>query len=172
MILGTNGKIVCENFSVTNENNELVPDIDSTSFIVQLFEPNKQDVSDQIDINIENLGSGHYQAKFIPNKPGTWYMVLYHTQYFPWGKSDDIQVYSSDFDNISDDLGKVLGLVHQNIFIDEPIYDKDGNLTSSRLRIYSNSGSVGTDQNVISTYQITSIGDGPGKFINWKQVEN
>ena len=99
-------------------------------------------------------------------------MVLYHTQYFPWGKSDDIQVYSSDFDNISDDLGKVLGLVHQNIFIDEPIYDKDGNLTSSRLRIYSNSGSVGTDQNVISTYQITSIGDGPGKFINWKQVEN
>ena len=170
MIFGTNGKKIYENFSVTNESNELVSGIDSTSFIVQLFEPNNQDVSDQINVDIVELGNGHYQAEFIANKPGIWYMILYHNQYFPWGKSDDIQVYSSDFDDISDDLGKVLGLVHQNIFIDKPIYD-DENLISARLRIYSDSGSVGTDQNVISTYQITSFGDGPGRFINWKQVE-
>jgi len=89
----------------------------------------------------------------------------------PWGKSDDIQVYWSDFDDISDDLSKVLGLVHQNIFIDEPEYDNSANLISARIRIYSNSGSVGTGQNILSTYRITAVGDGPGKFTTWKQIE-
>lgn len=171
MIFATNGKEVYENFSVVNESNELVQGIDSTSFIIELFEPNGQEVSGQISVSIKELGNGHYQAKFTANKTGTWYLVVYHEQYFPWGKSDDIHVYSSDFDNISEDLNKVLGLVHQNIFIDEPEYDSNDNLVSARVRIYSNSQSVGSQQNIISTYRITSHGDGPGKFTFWKQVE-
>jgi hypothetical protein len=67
-------------------------------------------------------------------------------------------------------LKRIIGLVHENIFIDNPIYDGDGNLTSARLRIYSTPGDVGSNNNVIGEYQITSPGDGPGRFTNWKQV--
>jgi hypothetical protein len=69
-----------------------------------------------------------------------------------------------------DYLKRIIGLVHENIFIDNPVYDGDGNLTSARLRIYSNPSDVGTANNVIGTYQITAPGDGAGRFTSWKQV--
>ena len=68
------------------------------------------------------------------------------------------------------DLKRVLGLMHENIFIDQPVYDDDNNLESARVRIYSTAGSVGTDSNVLATYTITAPGSGPGKFLSWKQV--
>jgi hypothetical protein len=71
---------------------------------------------------------------------------------------------------LSDDLKRTLGLMHENIFIDQPTYDSDGNLIGARVRIYSVAGSVGTASNVIGTYQITSTSSGPGKFTDWKQV--
>ena len=69
------------------------------------------------------------------------------------------------------DLKRVLGLLHENIYIDNPIYDENNNLISSRVRIYSDSASVGTSSNVIGSYVISSIGDGLGKFTSWSQVK-
>jgi hypothetical protein len=70
-----------------------------------------------------------------------------------------------------DYLKRIIGLVHENIYIDNPVYDGDGNLTSARLRIYSAPGSVGTVNDVIGTYQITAPGDGAGRFTSWKQIK-
>lgn len=70
-----------------------------------------------------------------------------------------------------DYLQRIIGLVHSNIYIDNPIYDGDGNLTSARVRIYSSPGSVGTVNDVIGTYEITAPGNGAGKFQYWKQIE-
>ena len=73
-------------------------------------------------------------------------------------------------DVISEDLKRVLGLVHENIFIDLPIFDDANNLIGARLRLYSNSSSAGTNNNVLATYAISSdTNDEPGKFTNWKQ---
>lgn len=68
-------------------------------------------------------------------------------------------------------IDKILGLVHQNILIDQTGYDKYGNLSTARVRIYSNSVSVGTDSNVIATYQIASVSTETGKFTTWTQRE-
>jgi hypothetical protein len=68
-------------------------------------------------------------------------------------------------------LKRALGLMHENIFIDQPGYDINANLISARVRIYSDSASVGTANNIIGTYQITSDGTGRGQFANWKQVK-
>lgn len=68
-------------------------------------------------------------------------------------------------------LQRIVGLMHENIYIDQPIYDGDNNLTSARLRIYSSAGNVGTSNGVIGTYTITSPGDGPGRFTTWKQIK-
>jgi hypothetical protein len=71
----------------------------------------------------------------------------------------------------SDGLKRALGLLHENIYIDNPMYDKNNNLITARVRIYSEPGSIGTDNNVIGTYLISSDGTDPGKFNNWSQIK-
>lgn len=73
---------------------------------------------------------------------------------------------------INNNLKRTLGLMHENIFIDTPIYDDGNNLISARVRIYSAASSVGTTNNIIGTYELTSDTDEiPGKFNNWKQIK-
>lgn len=81
---------------------------------------------------------------------------------------DDIK---SLTDPIQNDLKRALGLLHENFYIDNPIYDSNNNLIGARVRIYSNALSVGTNNNVIGEDEITVQGDGPGKFPYWKQVK-
>jgi hypothetical protein len=66
---------------------------------------------------------------------------------------------------------RLLGLLHENISIDEPVYDEHGNLESARVRIYSNPGSVGSDSDVLATYAITAPSTAPGQFTTWSQVK-
>ena len=68
-------------------------------------------------------------------------------------------------------IDKILGLVHQNILIDQTGYDNHGNLSTARVRIYSDSASVGSDSNVLATYQISSVSTETGKFTTWSQQE-
>lgn len=68
-------------------------------------------------------------------------------------------------------IDKILGLVHQNIYIDQTGYDIHGNLSSARVRIYEDSASVGSGNNIIGTYIITSTSTETGKFTTWSQEE-
>lgn len=67
------------------------------------------------------------------------------------------------------DIKRLLGLTQENNYIDETTYDSYGNLATGRIRIYSESGSVGTDNDVLATYQITSVGTAANRFSSWKQ---
>jgi len=44
---------------------------------------------------------------------------------------------------LSELVTRTLGLMQENQFVDNTVYDGNGNLTSSRVRIYSNAASVG-----------------------------
>lgn len=68
-----------------------------------------------------------------------------------------------------DKLDRLLGLSHENTFIDQTVFDQYGNLESARLRIYSDSASVGTDSNVIATYEINANTTDIGRFGQWTQ---
>lgn len=171
MNLGVVNYPVTEFFVVVDSQNHLIPNLDSTAFISYIYNPYGAEVSATIPVTITYLSNGHYIASFTPNVVGTWVLTVINAQYFPYGKTNDIQVYTSSFNGISADLKRVLGLVHQNIYIDQPTYDGDGNLVGGRLRIYTDSASVGTNINVLATYRITSTGDGAGKFTYWQQVE-
>jgi len=163
MILGTIGFKVYENFSVIDETGTLASGISVTEFSVDLFNPSGVEVSNSVGTGIAELGNGHYRAEFTPDQVGMWYMVVYHDQYFPWGKSDDVQVYTSDIGRIASELSKVLGLTQENYYLDNTVYTEYQGaqlLTSGRVRIYSNAADVGTDNNVIETYQITSTWTG------------
>ena len=69
------------------------------------------------------------------------------------------------------DVNKLLGLSHENIYIDQTVFDADHNLISARVRIYSVAGSVGSGTDIIDTYIITAVGSGPGEFSTFKQVK-
>lgn len=56
---------------------------------------------------------------------------------------------------------RILGLTQENQFIDNTVY-AGKNLTSARLRIYSDAASVGTALNVTDTYTITAVYTGAG----------
>lgn len=62
----------------------------------------------------------------------------------------------SNNNSLQEKVDRLLGLDHENQFIDQTIYDGNDNLTSARLRIYSTPADVGTGTNVINTYTITS----------------
>ena len=106
--------------------------------------------------------SGYFKYHFTPSP-------LTFTEYLcVMTNSIEEQTYKIELGGYVD---KILGLVHHNIYIDEPEYDEYDNMTSSRLRIYSNPDSVGSNANVISSYRVTSEGISNGKFSMWRQVE-
>jgi len=160
-----------EHFTVTDDQGNLISGIDTTTELtVRVYNPLNIEVSLVVGIGFIELGDGSYKYLFIPNAVGTWYVIVTHATYFPWGKTDDIQVFSTDIDGVYEDVRKTLGLVHHNMYIDEPVYDEVGNMVSARVRIYSNKNSVGTDNDVIETYLITADGTQCGQFNYWQQV--
>lgn len=101
-----------------------------------------------------------------PNQEVGHYLVV-------WSVSDTTDDFNSVYTeqlNINIDknlIDRILGLVHQNIVIDETIFDNYGNLVSARLRIFREA----SKSNVIAKYRITAQPSGAGKFTTWEQVE-
>lgn len=56
-----------------------------------------------------------------------------------------------------EDLLRAIGLMQENHFMDNTVYDGANNLTSARIRLYGVAGSVGTDNDVIATYTVTAV---------------
>lgn len=164
MIFGRVGEISHEDFSVTNINNILVPNIDSTAFTVHLFNNDGVEVSSIININIIELGYGHYRVSFIPNSTGIWMIAVTHPSLFPWGKTGTIQVFNNDFDTMTTLIIRVLGLVQENFYIDQTLYDANNNMTQSRIRIYNNPINIGSTSGIIATYFMKAMYDAHGNM--------
>lgn len=86
------------------------------------------------------------------------------TESYPNVATEEIYIESYD-----DKLDRLLGLSHEDIIIDQAVYDEYGNLETARLRIYSDPDSVGTDSNVIAEYEITANTTDIGRFSSWQQ---
>ena len=171
MIHGVKDKPVEEHFTVSDDQGNLISGIDTTSdFDAYVYNPIGANVTGSVSGVFTELGDGNYKYTFIPDVNGIWYINVTNKTYFPWGKNDDIYVDSADLTDVYDVVIKTLGLVHHNVFIDQPVYDEFGNMISARVRIYSDSASVGTNSNVIETYRLESDGTECGQFTYWKQI--
>ncbi len=130
------------------------------------------------DAAMTEVGDGHYQYDFTLYDANINYAircdgtdVLSNAERYTYAGNEN---YIDDIDAVISEnalLQRIVGLMHENVYIDNPIYDGDNNLTSARVRIYSSAAAVGTASNVIGTYTITSPGDGAGRFTTWKQVK-
>lgn len=121
-----------------------------------------------------NSNTGSYTDTLIPS--ASWTTQEVGSYLISWSiadTDDDFPTIMTEPLEISLDVTKVdriLGLVHENIYIDNTNFDVLSNLVSARLRIYSNAVDVGTSNNVLSTYTISAAPTGAGKFLNWRQV--
>jgi len=170
MILGKVGNQVFEDFTVADPtDNSLVSGLVNGDFTSDLFTPSG--ASSPITVTISELGSGNYRAIFTPNTVGTWYLIVHHTNYFPWGKAGNIQVFANDFDTIGDMLIRALGLMQENYYIDETEFNALNLMTHSRVRIYNNSVNVGSGTGVIATYLMDATYEVGGKLIDYQVVK-
>ena len=99
--------------------------------------------------------------------PGIYYIKWYVSntkEDFPEFVVEEIYI-----DTVEEKVSRILGLVHENIVIDQADYDLYDNLVGARLRIYSDAASIGTENNILGTYKITAQSNGAGKFLFWKQ---
>lgn len=156
MLLARSGELVKEDFTVTDENYNLVIDLEDGDFTRTLYDPDGDEVSSTITVVVTELGNGNYRATFTPPTVGNWYLVVYHEDYFPWGKANTIKVQNNDFDSLRELVIRILGLTQENFYIDNAVHDAYDNLISGRIRIYDDAADVGTDDGVISTYFITA----------------
>lgn len=170
MLQGTLNEVVTEHFTVADSNGNLVPGINPATMTIRVYNPSGNEVSGAVGGAVTDLGNGDYKYTFTPNVVGTWYVVVTHPDYFPWGKTDDVQVFDTDLDQIYESIEKTLGLSRHNMYIDDATYDEYGNMVSARVRTYSDAASVGTNNNIIETYRITSDGTECGQFSFWQQV--
>ncbi len=172
MLLGVINKQVDQHFTIVDRHGDPISGVDTTGTIETfVYDSAGNEVSSSVNEGFVELGDGNYKYLFTPNTTGTWYVTLFQPVYFPWGKTGDVQVYNADLTDIYESVIRTLGLVHHNIYIDNPTYDEYGNMTSGRVRIYSDAASVGTNNNVIESYLITADGTACGKFTYWEQTK-
>lgn len=120
-------------------------------------------------LNLSHKHLGRYEASWTPASPGT-YAVTFIT-YSDAGRTIENIVYaraveqvfatSESIDNLAAKIVRILGLVHENVFIDNTVHDAFGSLIAARIRIFDSKASVeaATDggnevAGLISTYEI------------------
>lgn len=157
--------------NLTLINNDGTPEDEATVNYKIYDEFNTLELSGNSLVYNEQLGS----YVDVINPISEWLTQEEGVYYVKWEISGTTEDYPNEvveemYINLYDDkLDRILGLVHENMFIDNTTYDKYDNLKQARLRIYSDADSVGTDNNVIGEYEIFADTSNVGKFNFWRQ---
>jgi len=155
MILGTVHQPVYEDFIVIDSTGAgFVTGIDLTEFSAFIYDNDRNLYNGTI--NFYEMGNGAYRCEFTPDTIGTWFITVTHPVYFPYGKSNSALIYTSDL-NI---LSRMIGLMQENYSVDQTTYDVDGNLISSRIRVYDVASNVGSNNGVVATYNMIATYSG------------
>lgn len=119
-------------------------------------------------VDLTHKVQGRYYATWTPSSTGVYtaVFILYadagHTiESIMYGRSmEQIQVTQSVVDDLAAMLTRVLGLTHENVFIDNTVYAASV-LTSARMRLFSSKASCeaatdgGTETGgLVATYEI------------------
>ena len=87
----------------------------------------------------------------------------------------DIDAIKTLTDNLPIDtsavLNRILGLLQENHYIDNNVYS-GSNLTSARIRLYSDAASVSTDNNVIATYTLEATYSNNNNLATYKVIKD
>lgn len=135
-------------------------------------------------IDLDHKAKGRYEATWTPSAVGS-YSSLFIT-YADAGhiveslvytrEGEQIFVTQSHIDDIAAKLIRVLGLVHENAFIDNTTYDSNCMLLTARLRIFATKAEAqaatdGGSEPALETYTIDADYEGPGRMRQYRMVK-
>ena len=128
-------------------------------------------------VSIAEIGSsGEYKWQFTPNSVGWWkveVVVDFNKDVF----SSDYSVNVGSISQLYDMVRRLLGLNHENIFIDNTGYDANGQMVEARIRIFdtkenceaaTDGGSETTG--LIATYSLDTVWEAINEFQTFRQV--
>jgi hypothetical protein len=142
-----------------------------------IYEPGA--VSPIVALDLDHKALGRYESTFTPPDPEVYSAVF--VVYSDAGHTTESIVYTRAVEQIFattgsvDDLTalilRILGLVHENIFIDNTVHDANGQLVACRVRIFdsrvnceaaTDGGSETTG--LTATYEMSTVYEGVGKM--------
>lgn len=92
-----------DDFSVINyDTGVLVGDLSQGDFTIAIYDPDGIDRADGTNavtwsITEKFASSGYYMLEFTPDIQGDWLVSVIHSTYFPWGKSANYKVVSTNY---------------------------------------------------------------------------
>ena len=146
-------EITYAGFKVTDSGGTAVTGLTTTHFTISLYNPAGSEVSATTTDGITELGLGMYRYYFTPTTEGIYTVKIVESSYLPTGVTGEFEVHQDRAW-----LQRTLGMVQENIHIDQYVFSGT-NMTSGRMRIYSEASSVATTNDVIGTYTITATYD-------------
>ncbi len=165
---------ITEQIFIRDSSNNPVTGLVDGNFTKELLKDKSSTVE---TITISEKGDGYYYIDFTPTDTGLYEWKITHATYEPNGWYEYYQVKNYDTEDIytvvaenQDLITRALGLAQENFYIDTLTFTGD-NLISSRIRLYDVAGSVGTDNDVTDTYDMTSTYDIDGKLTSYKVVK-
>ena len=136
-------------------------------------------------LDLTHVARGRYESSFVPSQSGT-YVAVFTVYSDPSHTVEDVSypreqeqiiVTNDNLDGISQKLIRLLGLSHENAFIDSTVYDASGQLVSARLRIFDSRDHAvaATDggnetAGLIAVYEITSRYEDQGLMSTYRMV--
>lgn len=126
---------------------------------------------------------GRYEANFIPSSAGVFSITFivysdsgHATENITYSReAEQVFVTDNDKDDLAAMLIRVLGLVHENAFIDNTVFDAFGQLIAARVRIFDSAMNVdmATDggsetAGLVATYEITSVYEAQARMGTYK----
>jgi hypothetical protein len=145
-----------------------------TSFVSTVW---KNGVVDSTAVAIAEIeSSGEYRVEFVPDSVGFWMVeVLINYNKEIWNGEYDVRI--GTVADLYEMLQRVLGLNHENIFIDNTEYDPNTQLVLARVRLFDSKAhcDAATDggsetAGLIATYQLTTVWEGINRFQTFKQT--
>lgn len=143
-------------------------------------------VSPEVTLDLVHRAKGRYEAEWIPSSVGSFtaqffiYVdaahlvetVLYSRE------AEQVFVTQSSTDDLAASLARVLGLVHENAFIDMTNFDAADQLLSARVRIFDSKSAVqaATDGGVestglVATYSIEATYESAGRMRQYRMTK-
>lgn len=112
-------------------------------------------------VSLSHIDNGLYGTTYTFTSDGHYTAVyqLFLDAGFISPSTYDIEAESVEANSDKTNILRLLGLTHDNVYIDQQSYDNDGNLTSSRVRHYDSKASAQTHHDVnglLNTWTVTA----------------
>jgi hypothetical protein len=139
-----------------------------------------------VTLDLTHKAKGRYEVEWTPSDVGV-YSALFIV-YADSGHAIENIVYSreieqvfatsSSVDDLAAKIARILGLVHENAFIDETVFDSWGQLTTCRIRIFDSKehAELATDGGsealgLIATYHMAATYEAAGRLGTYRYLK-